>query len=582
MRIINEIKKNRLIRLFICLKKYAVIYSIGLLALSSTNFVFTALSAVAVKGLTDACITKDSNALIKSLIFTVSSLGLVMIISPFMGYLFNQSVKKATGDLRNKLFNHIQHLPISYMENQHSGDLLSRLNNDISAAENAYGNQLMMICMAIFSGVGSGIMMFIISWKIGIIAIGFGLINTLINTLFIKQIRKVSSKIQMALSCFNQRLSDTLAGIKVVKIFDLYSVMEIKCTKANKDIKEYSMRRIKINSTLNSLNSFLGLMTFIGLIVIGGIMVINNQLSFGVLMAEILLLNGLLWMFNSIGGFITQVQTSLAGAERVFEILDMDVEKQLKFESSVIDKSKGVAVEFNNVNFSYREKLSVLDNVNIEVKNNSMVAIVGYSGCGKSTLFKLILGLYKAGSGNIKIFNKPIGEYNLYELRKLIAYVSQDSYLFNGTIAENIGYGRDGASMDEVIEACKGANIYDFIMSLPNEYETQVGEGGNHLSGGQKQRMAIARALLKDAPILLLDEATSALDSNSEQLIQKALDKLMIGRSTLVIAHRLSTVKSADTIYLMEDGKIAEQGKHEDLLLKAGIYKSLYDMSNAT
>lgn len=578
---INNIKQSSLFKLFTYVKKYFVPYTIGLVAMSSTNFIFSIISAVAVRGLSDASISKNLNQLIRSLIFTAAGLGMVVVVIPFMGYMFNSSVKRITADIRISTFSYIQQFQLSYIEEQHSGDILSRITNDIGVAENVYGSQIMMLIMAVISAVGSVITMISYSWKIGLVAIGLGLINTFINTLFVKPLKNSSVKIQKGFSSLNQTLSDVFAGNTTIKTFNLYSIIENKYNDENKYVRDWSMKRVVLNSLLNSLNSLLGLMTFILLIIIGGIMVMQGQLEFGVLMAEILMLNSLLWAFNSFGSFINEIQTSLAGADRLFEIFDVNIENYSCNQPTNVNIYSENAIEFNDVVFAYNNEKNIINNVTFKIENRSTVAIVGPSGSGKSTLFKLVLGFYNLSLGSIKIFNKDIKEYGLNELRKLIAYVPQNTFLFNGTIAENVRSGKEEASFEEIVDACKQANIHDFIISLPNGYDSQVGEGGKNLSGGQRQRIAIARAILKDAPILLLDEATSALDSESEQQIQQALDVIMRGRTVLVIAHRLSTIKSADKIYVFDKGHIVEQGTNEQLLLNNKLYKDLYNKSMA-
>jgi len=325
--------------------------------------------------------------------------------------------------------------------------------------------------------------------------------------------------------------------------------------------------------------------SFVGIIAIGGWMAVQGQLSWGALIATIQMASGITWMFFEMGSFVTRLQASLAGADRIFEILDMPLEQWGEGKAGAtghgpqkVQKGHVTAIEFCDVRFSYNRDNRVLNGFNLAIHQDQVVALVGSSGSGKSTLLKLLLGFYDTDGGEITVFGKSIREYTLEQLRRLIAYVPQDNYLFSGTIRENIAYGKEGASHQEIEEAAKGAFAHDFIMDLPAGYDTQVGERGAHLSGGQRQRIAIARAFLKNSPILLLDEATSSLDSESEQQVQKALERLMKGRTTLVVAHRLSTVQNADIILVLEDGSICEQGDHESLMTLGGSYAKLYGM----
>lgn len=576
---LKNIKNSNLFRITKFFKKSWPIYLIGLIGLSFINFVCIFFSAFGIKGMTEALLNKDMNELIKGIVFMAAGFGALVIVIPFISYAFDSSVKKTTGEIRKALFAHIQKLPVKYIENNHSGDLISRLTNDIQTAENAYSVQILMVLMPTISGIGSVIVIFYLDWHMALLGIVVGTLMLLSNTLFIKPLKKVSDKIQDLLSSLNQKLTDTLGGIQVIKTFNLLDVMEEKFKDNNKDIRKWSMNRVIKNSFLNSINSFLGSMSVLGISAIGMVMIINNMLTFGKLMAIIQMLNGLMWMFNSLGGFLTQLQGSLAGIDRIFEILDIEEEVSVVSNNLVnvdMDEHHRI-IEFENIKFAY-EETNVLNSVNIEVGKNEVTAIVGSSGGGKSTLFKLLLKFYNLKEGCIKIFGKDINTFSLEELRSLIAYVPQDNYLFSGTIADNISYGKDNATFEQVTEAAKSANAHDFIMALPSGYETEVGERGAHLSGGQRQRIAIARAILKNAPILLLDEATSSLDSESENAVQKALDILMKGRSTMVVAHRLSTIQHADKILVLDNGSIPEVGNHETLLNMNGIYSRLYNL----
>lgn len=572
-------KKRYLIRLLSYLRGYLPIYLISFIILSSISFSIDLIGALAIKGLSEACIQRDFDFLVSQLIIVGGGLVVILTISPIMGYLFSLSAKKAEKNLRNELFDHIQNLHLEYLQKNHSGDLISRLNNDILVARNAFNTEFLAWGKIVISGIGAFSAMFYLSWEIASIAIAFGGINTLINMFFSKKIKKVSKEVQVKLSGFNQRLSDVLNGMRVVKSFNLYNLMDQKCGDANESIRKSAMNRVKMYACVASINSFMGLMIFIGIIFIGSFFVINNYITFGDLMAEILLMNSLVMVFNNIGEALSQMQTSMAGASRIFEIMDQEVEDTSVRNVLELEESDQIAVDLDDVSFSYSNDERVIDGINLRIHRNTTVAFVGESGSGKSTLMKLISGFYEKDSGNIRIWDRRIEDYGIYQLRSLISYVSQNSYLFSGTIEENLRYGKEDVSNDKIIEACKNANIHEFIVSLPDGYETEVGEGGGKLSGGQKQRISIARALLKDAPLLLLDEATSALDSKSETLIKEALERLMKGRTTIAIAHRLSTIRSADKIYVMDKGKIVEDGNHEQLILNGGRYKRLYDLS---
>jgi ATP-binding cassette subfamily B protein len=305
-------------------------------------------------------------------------------------------------------------------------------------------------------------------------------------------------------------------------------------------------------------------------------MMVNGQCSVGSLLALVMLMGKVTSLFNQLGSFVTQFQISMAGAARVFEILDILPEPE-RYIGSEVKKANGL-ISMEEGTFRYAEGILAIDRISFHVPQGSVAAIVGPSGSGKSTVMKLLLGYYPLDSGSIFVNGKPMGNYTLTELRDMMAYVPQDAYLFDGTIEDNIRYGRIEATYEEIVSAAIAANLHEFIINQPAQYKTMVGERGLYLSGGQKQRIAIARALLKNAPILLLDEATSALDSESEQLVQEAVQTLMKGRTILMVAHRLSTIEHADVIYVMEKGKIAEWGNHQELLATKGLYNHLYKM----
>jgi ABC-type multidrug transport system fused ATPase/permease subunit len=327
-----------------------------------------------------------------------------------------------------------------------------------------------------------------------------------------------------------------------------------------------------------------------GLASLGLYVLMRGTVEIGTVWAITHLYGNASYMFGSVGDFMTEIQRALAGASRVFELLDWPVEnvKAVPFRETSVPtpEQERSMVSITDLAFSYEgddkeddgDDVEVLREINMSAGRGQVAALVGPSGGGKSTIVKLLLGFYPVRDGQIVIDGKPIEAYSLPHLRSMMAYVSQDAYLFDGTIEENIRYGKPGASREQIVAAAQAANAHDFIVEQPDGYDLPVGERGAKLSGGQRQRIAIARALIKDAPILLLDEATSALDSESEQQVQDALGTLMEGRTTVAIAHRLSTVENADTIYVIDDGRVVEQGKHEELVGQGGLYTRLYEL----
>ncbi|MEZ0536443.1 ABC transporter ATP-binding protein [Caldicellulosiruptoraceae bacterium PP1] len=583
----KRFRNNRLIRLFSFMWKdksnpfLGILYIFSALFVAAESLIFNYIFSIGLMYITQGAVEKNYKILLDGVLFMIKLMLIVLLIAPFISYIYQYCIRKTTIIIRKNLFEHILNLPMSIFEQKHSADIISRINNDVNVAENAYSWQIMVLFSAFFTGIGGSIIIATANWKLFLYVVFIGLLSAGVNTLFFKPIQKISNQIQEGYSKVSQRFSDIIAGNQVIKIFNIGSIIFQKFVDMNTFVLRLSLRRVKFNATLNALNTFLGFFSFFGAVIIGGIMIINKEFTMAKLLLCINLMGGVMWMFGSIGNFITMIQTSLAGASRIFEILDMDIEENNKKLNERDLNAKENIIKFEGISFSYNNSDYVFDNINFSIPQNSIVAFVGSSGAGKSTLFKLILRFYKPSKGKIYLFNKEISEYSLEQLRDIISYVPQESFLFNGTILENIGYGKENATKEEIIEAAKLAYAHDFIMNLPNGYDTVVGERGALLSGGQRQRIAIARALLKNSPILLLDEATSSLDSESESLVQEALNNLMKGKTTLVIAHRLSTIKNADIIYVIDDGKIIEQGTHDELIEKSGKYQYFYKMMAA-
>jgi ABC-type multidrug transport system fused ATPase/permease subunit len=342
---------------------------------------------------------------------------------------------------------------------------------------------------------------------------------------------------------------------------------------------------VRLDSVLAAANGF-GASMFIAPLAVGAYMVLTDQTTFGTMVAQIQLNGPIQFLVYSLGGTITRLQSSLAAADRILDVLDAPPEPARYAKAGIVPASElpeparpDALIEFNRVTFGYGEKEpEVLCEMSFVVRPSQVAAFVGPSGGGKSTIFKLLLGGYPVQQDAIYLSGQSLNTYPLHDLREQFAYIPQDAYLYSGSILDNIRYGRPGASEKEVIAAAQAAYAHEFVSEFPDGYRSLVGERGTRLSGGQRQRIAIARALLKDAPILLLDEATSALDSESEELVQQALDVLMRGRTVLVIAHRLSTVDHADVIYVVEDGKVVESGTQQELLDRQGLFYRLHEL----
>ena len=580
MNILTQIKM--LNRLFTYAKGGKLKYVIGLVGVALQSFLFNYAFAWALLGLTRAAVQRDVLILRDSLTTLGLSLLTLTLLMPVFTLWFDGAIKKMTGNIRKILFSRIQRLPMEIFEKHHSADMLSRLNNDVQIVENGYGWQFAFLLMSIIAGIGSSIVIFSIDSRIAIAAIVIGFSNMIVNSFFVRPIRSLSESAQEKLSETSQRLSDILAGYQVSKVYNINSILFRKYYEVSLGLLSVSMKRAKWQSAINSINWLLAMVNFIGMITFGGILVVIGQLEFASLVMAVQMMNGVIWMFSELGSFYTQVQRAFAGAERIFDIIDLTAEDEDK--DLAINQTKPVllgapVIDFHKVSFAYNGDSTVLSGFEAELRENEKVALVGSSGSGKSTVLKLILGFYQASEGIMRLYGKPVCEYSKAELRSMSAYVPQDSYLFEGTIRENILYGNLNAPAEAVEKVAKAAFAHDFIVAFPKGYETEVGERGSKLSGGERQRIAIARALLKDAPIILLDEATASLDSESEQQVQDALEVLMKGRTCLIIAHRLSTITKSDRIIVVDNGKVVEQGDHYSLLNINGLYASFYETS---
>ncbi len=545
------------------------LYIFGIVMISVLEMIFQIILSTMFKDMFDAL---EAKKLIKMMNIVKENMIILVVlfaIMPIFVFITQYIATYTTGTIRKTVFNKLTRLPVSYYKSHHSGELTSKMTTDIIELEKAYTSHFIRFLSSIITGVGTTIFMFILEPRLGIIAVSGGLLTLLINYYFSKKLRNISDEVLVKLAKLNERLSNILAGIQVIRVFNLTRILLNKFDHGSEEVYNASKKKVNRQAVVDMLNALVGIISFVGITTYGAYLAIIGEISVGIIIAVVQLQNGISNLVSSLGSFISQIQTSLAASDRVFCILD-EHEEPLMYHAN---EQKEDAIQFNHVSFNFGNQ-KIIDDLTFKIPKDKIYALVGPSGSGKSTIFKLLLQFYPVKDGEIKIFEGQ----KIKEIRDLIGYVPQDAYLFSGSIADNIRYGRIGATMDDVVSAAKLANAHDFICSFEEGYDTQVLENGTKLSGGQRQRIAIARAILKNAPILLLDEATSSLDSESESLIQDALNKLMVGKTTLIIAHRLSTVKHADQILVLKDGKIVEQGNHDELLeFSDGLYANLYN-----
>jgi ATP-binding cassette subfamily B protein len=456
---------------------------------------------------------------------------------------------------------------------------MSLLANDVTTAEQVYGENIYNLVRNIMQGIAAIGLMLYLKWDLTLLIVFSSLLPLLINTLYAKPLRKIGQETQSRLASLSGRLVDLLAGFQIVRTYNLGEWILERFKRSNDNVLDISLKRVQLESTLASANNFAGILFFLPVLV-GLYLVLQGKTTMGTLIGLTQLNNQVQGMVYSFGGLISGIQGSLAAADRILKTLDTPLEPEYYPETEKYSPptQPDSVIEFHGVHFDYADGRPTLQGITFDIQEGQVAAIVGPSGSGKSTILRLLMGFYPVESGSVSILGQSLHTYALRELRDLFAFVPQDAYLYAGTIMENIRYGSPGASEDEIIAAAKAAYAHHFIQELPDSYQTVVGERGSRLSGGQRQRIAIARALLKKSPFLLLDEATSALDSESETLVQQALEILMEGRTTIVIAHRLSTIENADIIYVVDNGQMVEKGQHEELLGKHGLYHHLYDL----
>ncbi|MBQ8955159.1 MAG: ABC transporter ATP-binding protein [Clostridia bacterium] len=476
--------------------------------------------------------------------------------------------------MRSDMFNKLETLPYSYFDDHETGKIMSRMTNDLmDVSELAHHGPENILISGIMI-IGSFIYLCTISIPLTLIIFACVPVLVAVSLIFRKKMREAFTESRKSIAVINAALESSISGIRVTKAFTNADKEEEKFEDGNKQYVTARSKAYHAMAQFHSSTSFVTDVFNVVVLIAGGIFLYNGQINFGDYSAFIVSVNQFIGPVNTLIGFMEQYQNGVTGFERFLEIMDQEPEKENPNAHDMMNVQGNI--QLDNVSFAYDETKEVLKNVTLNIEKGKTLALVGPSGGGKTTICHLIPNFYKADAGRILIDGVDINDITFKSLRRSIGIVQQDVFLFNGSIRENILYGRLDATEEEVIEAAKRANIHDYVMTLEEGYDTQIGERGVKLSGGQKQRLSIARVFLKNPAILILDEATSALDNTTEILIQQALDELCKGRTTLVVAHRLSTIKNADEIVVISNGEIAEQGSHEALMEKGGIYHDLY------
>lgn len=571
--------KNKSLNTFL---RYSFKYKWVMLAVVIMSTVSSAMGAVPAwlsKYLIDDVLV-NKNA--KMMVLVIAGIFVATITKVVTGYFASISSNYVTEtikrDIKIDVYAHLQHLPMSYFKQNKLGDIMARLSGD-SATLGRIGFIIFDMFKEFLTVIALTFRMFQVDFILALIAL-------IVMPLIISTVRKYTKKIRKsgrirqdtsgAVTAFIQ---ETLSGVFVIKAFNNNDDMIERYKEISMDEFQKSYRSTKIKAKVSPINEVITTIMVLLVASYGGYQIlVAKTMTAGDLISFVTALGLMSQPLKRLVNKNNDLQEALPSADRVIEILDVPIEKDYYGELKELN-GKIKNMKFNNVSFHYDDSDElVLKNINLDVKAGEVVAFVGKSGSGKTTLVNLIPRFFEASKGSIEVNGIDIKNLSLKKYRDYIGVVPQESFLFSGTVSENIAFGKEGVTEEEIIRASKMANAYDFIMELPNQFKTEVGERGTMLSGGQKQRIAIARALIQNPEIMILDEATSALDTESERLVQDALDKLMVNRTTFVIAHRLSTIINADKIVVMENGEIKEIGSHKELLTKNGLYRHLYEI----
>lgn len=515
----------------------------------------------------------------------VTKIGILLVVfyvlSAIFGYLqglfMNITTQRISKSLRKDISQKINRLPLSYLDKTPYGDVLSRITNDVDSMTSALNSSITLLVSAVTLFFGCVIMMFVTNWILAISAIASSLIGIFLISLIVSKSNKYFIEQQITLGKLNGHIEEVYSGHNVIKAYNAEREMTEAFNRRNRKLYTCAWKSQFLSGLMGPLMGFIGNLGYVVVCIVGSALAISGKLEFGVIVAFMVYVRLFTQPLSQFAQCITNVQTIAASSERVFEILEQpEMENEdNKIKYLPANKVKG-NVEFKNVKFGYTKDKTIIKGFSATIKQGQKVAIVGPTGAGKTTIVNLLMRFYDVDEGDILIDGISINDLKRENVHELFSMVLQDTWLFEGTVKENIIYSKEDVSMQKVTKACKDCGLHHFIKTLPNTYDTILNDSTT-ISAGQKQLLTIARAMVQDCPMLILDEATSSVDTRTEVLIQQAMDKLMQNRTSFVIAHRLSTIRNADLILVVRDGDVVESGTHDELLSKKGYYSELYN-----
>ena len=513
---------------------------------------------------------------VTSVALLILTLALLMaVLGYFQQFIMATTTQKVVYKFRSDISNKINKLPLKYFDTHLYGDTLSRVTNDVDTIGQTLNQSIASLFSNIILFIGVVIAMFVTQWIMAFTVIAATLIGFLIMLIFLTKSQKYFNMQQKDLGDMNAHIEEVYSGHNVVKLFNAESDKGEEFKKINKKLYNSGWKSQFLSGSMMPIMNFIGNFAFVAVCVVGAVLAANNIIGLGPIASFMIYARMFSNPLSQIAQSLTSLQSTSAASTRVFEFLEEQELEDESHKTEVLTKVKG-DVEFDHVKFGYNKDKIIIHDFSVNVKAGQKVAIVGPTGAGKTTLVNLLMKFYEIDSGDIKIDGKSIHDLTRENIHDLFGMVLQDTWLFEGTIKENLRYNKEGVSDEKIIEACKSVGVDHFIQTLSNGYDTVIDDAVN-LSAGQKQLLTIARTMIEDKPMLILDEATSSVDTRTEELIQKAMDKLMEGRTSFIIAHRLSTIKNADIILVLNNGDVIEKGNHEELMAKGGFYADLYN-----